>query len=342
MLSKKNSLFYFSCFALLLSIILTYSNHFHNSFHFDDSHTIQNNIFIRDLKNIPKFFTDATTFSSNPSNQSYRPIVSTTLAVGYRLSGDGNPFFFHLQNFWGFLIYTLLIYLFALKIFNTTTVFPDNKFPALFVAALFSLHPLAAETVNYIISRSDIISSVGAMAGLVLWLYFPQKRKYGIYLLPVTIAMLAKPSAAMFAPILLFTHWKLSKDDSSGKSRIQEIKNSVIQSLPAFVLCGALYLFIDYMTPKTWIAGGASRWDYLITQPYIILLYVRNFFFPFYLSADTDLSTFTSLAEPKAIFGFLFLVFLTVSIILTTKKKKYLPITIGLFWFLAALIPTSS
>ncbi|MBK5284938.1 MAG: tetratricopeptide repeat protein, partial [Bacteroidia bacterium] len=47
-------------------------------------------------------------------------------------------------------------------------------------------------------------------------------------------------------------------------------------------------------------------------------------------------------AEPKAIFGFLFLVFLTVSIILTTKKKKYLPITIGLFWFLAALIPTSS
>src|SRR5207249_3553070 len=108
-------------------------------------------------------------------------------AFDYWLSGDGNPFFFHLRNFAAFLIYTFLIYLFALKIFNSTNVFPDNKFPALLVAAIFSLHPIAAETVNYIIARSDIFSSVGVLAGLVLWLYFPQKRKFGIYLLPVII-----------------------------------------------------------------------------------------------------------------------------------------------------------
>src|SRR5436190_24367490 len=139
MLNNKKSLFSFSCLALLLFIILTYSNHFHNSFHFDDSHTIQNNIFIRDLKSIPKFFTDATTFSSNPSNQSYRPVVSTSLAFDYWLSKDGDTFFFHLRNFIAFLIYTFLIYLFALNIFNSTNLFPDNKFPALIVAAIFSL-----------------------------------------------------------------------------------------------------------------------------------------------------------------------------------------------------------
>lgn len=110
---KSNALFYVSCFALLFAIILTYSNHFNNSFHFDDAHTIQNNIFIRDLKNIPKFFTDATTFSSNPSNQSYRPVVSTTLAVDYWLSENGKPFFFHLRNFTGLLIYSLLAYFFC-------------------------------------------------------------------------------------------------------------------------------------------------------------------------------------------------------------------------------------
>jgi len=38
----------------------TYANHFHNSFHFDDAHTIETNAAIRDLRNIPQFFRDAT------------------------------------------------------------------------------------------------------------------------------------------------------------------------------------------------------------------------------------------------------------------------------------------
>src|SRR5687768_325380 len=202
---REKIIFRLSCFLLLTAVVLTYLNHFHNSFHFDDSHTIQNNVFIRDIKNIPKFFTDATTFSSNPSNQSYRPIVSATLALDYWVSKNGEPFFFHLRNFISFLIYTLLTYLFVVKILNLADKTSNHKYLALFVAALFALHPMVAETVNYIISRSDIISSMGVMAGMVIWLYFPEKRKYGIYLLPVVFGMLAKPTAAMFAPILLFT-----------------------------------------------------------------------------------------------------------------------------------------
>jgi protein O-mannosyl-transferase len=75
MLPPKKPYFSFYCIALFAAVLLTYSNHFNNSFHFDDAHTIENNAFIRDLKNIPKFFTDATTFSSVPDNQSYRPVV---------------------------------------------------------------------------------------------------------------------------------------------------------------------------------------------------------------------------------------------------------------------------
>ena len=64
--------------ALLLAAILAaYANHFHNGFHMDDGHTIVNNASIRELRNIPLFFHDATTFSALPSNQSYRPLVST-------------------------------------------------------------------------------------------------------------------------------------------------------------------------------------------------------------------------------------------------------------------------
>src|SRR3982074_2300703 len=83
---------------LLVAFLAAYANHFHNSFHFDDAHTIENNASIRELRNIPQFFRDATTFSSLPSNQSYRPLVSTLLAIDYRLGGL-QPFWFHLSIF---------------------------------------------------------------------------------------------------------------------------------------------------------------------------------------------------------------------------------------------------
>jgi len=42
--------------ALLAGALLAaYANHFYNSFHFDDAHTIVNNAAIRALRNIPLF-----------------------------------------------------------------------------------------------------------------------------------------------------------------------------------------------------------------------------------------------------------------------------------------------
>ena len=70
---------------LLIALLAAYGNHFHNGFHFDDVHTVVNNAAIRQVGNIPQFFRDATNFSSLPSNQSYRPLVSTLLAIDYRL-----------------------------------------------------------------------------------------------------------------------------------------------------------------------------------------------------------------------------------------------------------------
>src|SRR6266705_1681282 len=96
---KKSTVVATGCFLLLAGLLASYANHFHNSFHFDDAHTIVNNAAIRELWNIPLFFRDATTFSSLPSNQSYRPLVSTLLAVDYRLGAGLQPFWFHLSTF---------------------------------------------------------------------------------------------------------------------------------------------------------------------------------------------------------------------------------------------------
>ena len=66
-----------ACAIALAVVLASYANHFHNAFHFDDVHTIQNNAFVRSLRNIPLFFTDAATFSAL--------ITSSTAATGKRI-----------------------------------------------------------------------------------------------------------------------------------------------------------------------------------------------------------------------------------------------------------------
>src|SRR4029077_3511948 len=96
-------------FLLLMVLVAAYANHFHNSFHFDDVHAIVNNASIQELRNVPQFFRDATTFSSLPSNQSYRPLVSTLLAIDYSFGHGLRPFWFHLSIFALFVGLTLLL-----------------------------------------------------------------------------------------------------------------------------------------------------------------------------------------------------------------------------------------
>ena len=58
---KMNSKYFASSIAAFLIVALTavYWNHFDNGFHFDDSHTIVNNGYIKDIGNIPLIFQDS-------------------------------------------------------------------------------------------------------------------------------------------------------------------------------------------------------------------------------------------------------------------------------------------
>jgi tetratricopeptide (TPR) repeat protein len=320
---------------LLISLLAAYANHFHNSFHFDDAHTIVNNASIRELRNIPLFFHDATTFSSLPSNQSYRPLVSTLLAIDYRLGGL-QPFWFHLSVFALFVALTLLIAFVVNRLLESNTISPANTWIALAAAAWYGLHPINADTVNYIIASSEVISTLGVIASFAVYFAFPELRRYYLYVLPAAIAILAKPPAAIFAALfaiyrLLFPYENIKR---RGFAWIAEV-------IPVFVVCGAMLLFVQHMTPRSWISGAASAHNYLITQPYVALLYFKTFFWPNGLSADYDLNPFTTTDDLRFWAGFAFSVlFIAVTIAAAAFKKTRL-IAFGFLWFVIALLPTS-
>jgi hypothetical protein len=185
--------------ALLAAVLLAaYANHFYNSFHFDDAHTIVNNAAIRDLRNITVFFHDAATFSSLPSNQSYRPLVSTLLAIDYRLGGL-KPFWFHVSIFALFVTLTVLLAFVIQRLLTNTAPEPAAGWIAVAAAAWYGVHPANADTINYVISVSEVISTLGVVASFAVYLSFPNLRRYYVYVLPSAIAILAKPPAAIFA-----------------------------------------------------------------------------------------------------------------------------------------------
>ena len=331
---SDDSRFHLLGILLVIASTIAYSNHFYNSFHFDDFHAIVNNVYIKNIRNIPLFFQDGTTFSSLPTNQSYRPVVTTTLAIDYWLgNGLNRTFYFHLSTFLLFLVQGACMYFLYLGIFRTSFRHEWNRYAALFAVGWYLLHPACAETINYIIARSDSLSTLFVILSFVLFIHSPMSRRFHLYLIPLAVGCLAKPVALVFAP-LLFVYVHLFEENRSWADPFRK-------TLPSFAFCLILLAFIRRMDPPTWVPGGTSWYHYVITQPYVILRYFTTFFLPLDLSADTDWVPLASVADVRFFAGCLFVAALLLTAVMTARKDRLRPISFGILWFLIALLPTS-
>ena len=210
---------------------------------------------------------------------------------------------------------------------------PQNRWFALFGAALYGLHPVSAETVNYIVQRGEILSTAGVLAGMLLYIRFPKLRRFGLYLIPAVFGILSKPPAAVFAGIL-FTYVLLFEEELN-------IRRALLRTLPALVACGLAAGFAIRMVAPSFVSGGTNPALYRLTQPYVAWYYFRSFFWPSDLSADSDLGLITGWLDPKALFGLLFVAAICVAVWWTSRVRNTRPIAFGLVWFLLAFAPTA-
>lgn len=347
--------------ALFLILTAAYSNHFHNGFQFDDSHAIQYNPAIRSLANIPRMFTDSSTFSILRSGQSYRPVVSASLAIDYALAGGLKPFWFHLSTFFWLCVLVACLYALAFRVFESVSPNgPRNPQLAWLAAGLFGLHPAGAETVNYIIQRGDLYVVLAIAGGVALYAWAPDQRRFGLYLVAPFLGMLAKPPALIF-PLMLLAYILLfdRSDRTAPTPAVPKHRGNrrapqpappaskepwtacVRRAIPAFLLTAFCVLLEKAMTSAHFFATRGSAFDYVITQPHVALRYFRSFFWPLYLSADTDLKPFESPWNAPAAAGILFLALLVAAAIGTARKQEWRPVSFGLWWFFIGLLPTS-
>lgn len=337
--------FLFLFISFIATLYFAYSNHFNNIFVFDDDHTIINNKAIQEI-DVVKFFTDPTTISSLPANQTYRPYLALENAIDYKFAKGLNSKVFHIHIFITFLLLCIVILFFVKLLLERTGYEKNSKFYGLLAASMFGLLCANAETVNYIIQRAEISAAIYILLGFVFYLKGGFWKKYNLYLIFPFIGFFVKEMGFVFAP-LLFLYVLVFEENvclSSFYKKIEllKIKNAFKTVLPSVILTVLFLVFYAQMLPKTFTPGGVDKFSYLITQPYVICHYFITFFYPYNLNLDSDQMVFTSIFDDKAILGFLGLFLLVFVAFKAARNKETKLVSFGILWFLIALLPTSS
>ena len=168
-----------------------FANSFPGAFHFDDEHALLRNPHIRSLGNIPAYFSPggADYFSGDADKRMYRPLLLTSFALNYAVDGYESRFYVAV-NWLLHLGCTLLVWRLGLRFLPPAA--------ALWAAALFALHPLACEPVNYISSRSESLAALLILSALLLhW-----RGQVGWALLALALALASKAIAVALPPVL--------------------------------------------------------------------------------------------------------------------------------------------
>jgi tetratricopeptide (TPR) repeat protein len=142
---------------------LLYSNSFNCPFHFDDSFNIVDNISIRNLSDVNAWW--------NYSNS--RPIAFFSFALNYHFN-QLNPWGWHLVNLAIHLVNALLVWWLALLIFSSPVlkdhpISQHKKMLALLTALLFVSHPLATQSITYIVQRMASLVALFYLLSIALY-----------------------------------------------------------------------------------------------------------------------------------------------------------------------------
>lgn len=183
---------------ILAACLLVYANSLDNSFHYDDEHSIQKNIHIRDLGNFPRFFTDPSTFSVDHDKGMFRPLLLVSYALNYAY-GEYDVASYHVVNLG-------LHAAIACMLWALIWSLGASRQAALVAGLLFALHPIGSEPVNYISSRSESLAAlfyVGALLAFVAKGAHETNRYRIVSWLCLVAGLLSKSSAITLPAVLL-------------------------------------------------------------------------------------------------------------------------------------------
>ena len=198
--------------ALCAVTLLAYSNSFSAGFAFDNKGLLLEDPRIREAtpRNIGLILRHTYWWPYGESGL-YRPITTLTYLFNYSILGNGDqPAGYHWINF---LLHTgnvLLVYALALRLIR-------KLWPAVFVAAVWAVHPVLTESVTNMVGRADLLAGMAVLSGF--WMYLKsadtQGRRRWAWLAGLmaaaTVGVFSKESAVTLLGVMALyelTFWK--------------------------------------------------------------------------------------------------------------------------------------
>lgn len=252
----------------------------------------------------------------------------------YGLKAGGH----HLTNI---VLHTLAVLLLFLTLHRMT----GAVWRSAFVAAVFAIHPLRAESVAWISERKDVLCGVFFM--LTLWCYagYAQGTKKGktewlsyfAALFFAACALMSKPMAVTLPLVLLLLdYWPLRRSFSLGVNA--SLLRLLMEKIPFLALAIASSL-ATVLVQKHVIEEAAEHATAPLRLENTFVsygVYVKELFFPFGLSAYYRFPTW-GLPIGEVVATVIFLAAVSWAVFHWRKKCPYL--LVGWLWYLVMLLP---
>lgn len=343
--------------AALTGVALAHGVGLRAPFHFDDFHSLKDNVWIRDLAHWPRYFTDVSVFSPLEENRAYRPFLLLGFAASYALGGGAT---------WAFHTFSLAIHALGAVVVGllgrrlvaaAQRGASSDRGPlspeearlvdrlAIFGAALFAVHPLFSEAVVYLSARSSLQAAVFTFLALHLYVVAREDRRprlVGLAALVLVVGMGTK-IIAMTTPALALAWELLLGPDRPARTGRWVLPRAAWVGLGALggvaLACTLGHELFVGASART-VRSAISPMSYLLTETQVWLRFIGLFVWPVGLSADLTMPWAQSALEGPVMRAILLDLAIIVGALALARRAPL--VTFGVVFFFVALSPTNS
>ena len=259
--------------------VLCYLNTIHDPFQWDESRYIADNPLVKG------------SLGEGPRNAEFetlmrhRPVGTLSFGINYafsRLRVEG----YHAVNITLHAMNSALLY--ALLLLWLRGIWTDDtriNIIAFFSAAIFAVHPIQSEAVNYVYQRHVLLAAFFSLLACLLYAVWitRMRQSRAVYILCIiasALAMKSKESAFTLPLLVLAYDVYLSGADARG--RLGRILPIALTSLliPLGMIDWNRAFSVSDLVASTTGAPQYSRLDYFLTQPGVVLDYMRLLVLP--------------------------------------------------------------
>ncbi len=182
-------------------------------------------------------------FSPAAAGYYYRPLIVLSYHVD-RLVLGLSPGLMHLENILLHLLNVVLVFFLTAHVLRTVRSDNNERFPIPFAAALiFGLHPINAESVNWISGRTDILAGVFVLSSALLFLRYRSSGKGLLLAISIgfcVLGALAKETAVAFIPFF-FLLPQAGTQGSFDPGQPEKTRDRSRLVRYTAIMCGALF-----------------------------------------------------------------------------------------------------